>query len=121
MKWLILAIVATVLPHSSIEAVARAGELIENSIGLKLVRIPAGEFTMGSPPTERGRREDEPQRLVRISRDYYIGKFEVTRGQFRRFVQATGYKTDAERGIRGGYGVDEVTKKLVGPDKKHTW
>lgn len=99
----------------------RAGEVVENGIGLRLARIPAGEFVMGSPKTEKGRREDEPQRTVRLTRDFFIGQFEVTRGQFRRFVEATNYKTDAERGIRGGYGVDEQTGKLSGPDKKYSW
>jgi formylglycine-generating enzyme required for sulfatase activity len=88
---------------------------------MKLVQIPAGEFVMGSPPQERGRRPDEPQRRVRLSHDFYIGQYEVTRGQFRQFVTATNYKTDAERGIRGGYGFDPQTKRLSGPDKMYSW
>jgi sulfatase modifying factor 1 len=94
---------------------------IENTIGLKLVRIPAGEFTMGSPVNERGRRDDEPQRRVRLTREFFMGQCEVTRGQFRKFVESTKYLTDAERGVRGGYGYDVVTQKLAGPDKKYTW
>jgi formylglycine-generating enzyme required for sulfatase activity len=101
-------------------AVSRA-EPLKTSIGLELIPIPSGEFLMGSPATEKGRRADEPQRKVRISRAFYLGRTEVTRGQFRKFVEATGYKTDAERGIRGGYGVDPVTYKLLGPDKKYSW
>ncbi|MFM8470311.1 MAG: formylglycine-generating enzyme family protein [Limisphaerales bacterium] len=64
---------------------------------------------------------DEPQRQVRITRDFFLGQFEVTRGQFRRFVEATGFKTDAERGIRGGYGFDETKQLLAGPDKRFSW
>jgi formylglycine-generating enzyme required for sulfatase activity len=100
---------------------ARATEPIKTSIGLELIRIPDGEFTMGSPKSEKGRRADEPERRVRITRDYYLGRTEVTRGEFRSFVEATGYRTDAERGIRGGYGVDPATLKLLGPDKKFNW
>jgi formylglycine-generating enzyme required for sulfatase activity len=100
---------------------AHAGEEVENNIKMKLVRVPAGQFMMGSPTGEKGRRADEPQRLVQITRDFFIGKFEVTRGQFRRFVEATGYKTDAERGLRGGYGYDEATHKLAGPDHRYSW
>lgn len=96
-------------------------EAVTNTIGLKLVRIPAGEFVMGSPPEEKGRRDDEPQRKVRLTQAFDLGQFEVTRGQFRRFVEATGYKTDAERGIRGGYGFDEATQRLAGPDKQYSW
>jgi formylglycine-generating enzyme required for sulfatase activity len=100
---------------------ARAAEIEENAIGLKLVRVPAGEFLMGSPPLEKGRRSDEPQRRVRITRDFYLGQFEVTRGEFRRFVEATAYKTDAERGIRGGYGYEESSRQLSGPNKRYSW
>jgi sulfatase modifying factor 1 len=96
-------------------------KVVENSIGLKLVRIPAGEFMMGSPGEENGRRADEPQRRVRLMRDFFMGQREVTRGQFRKFVEATQYRTDAERGIRGGYGYDEAAQKLDGPDKKYSW
>lgn len=99
----------------------RATEPVENSLGMKLVRIPAGEFTMGSPPIEKGRREDEPQRRVRLTRDFFIGQFEVTRGQFQKFVEASGYRTEAERGLRGGYGYDEATKQLSGPDHRYSW
>lgn len=94
---------------------------VENSIGMKFVRLSAGEFTMGSPLAEKGRRPDEGRRQARIERDFFIGQFEVTHGQFRQFVEATGYKTDAERGIRGGYGYDEATNKLTGPDHRYSW
>ena len=43
----------------------------------KMVRIPAGEFTMGSPPTEPQRGSDERQHPVRLS-GYWIGETEVT-------------------------------------------
>jgi formylglycine-generating enzyme required for sulfatase activity len=99
----------------------RAADGIETSIGLALVRIPAGEFTMGSPVSEKGRRADEPQHKVRITRDFFLGRCEVTRGQFKQFVEATGYRTEAERGARGGYGVDSQSFKLLGPDKKFDW
>gem|GEM_PF-728578 len=99
----------------------RARQPVTNSIGLKLVRLPAGEFIMGSPLTEKGRRADEPQRHVRLTQDFFIGQFEVTRGQFSQFVEATGYKTDAERGLRGGYGYEEATRKLTGPDHRYSW
>jgi formylglycine-generating enzyme required for sulfatase activity len=115
-RWLLVAVLLPLLLQA-----APGIEVMTNSIGLKLVRVPAGEFVMGSPPTEKGRREDEPQRKVRLTRDFFLGQFEVTRGQFRRFVEATNYKTDAERGIRGGYGFDEAKQKLAGPDKRYSW
>ena len=84
-----------------------------NSVGMKMVLIPAGEFVMGSPDSEEGRDSDEgPQHRVRIAQPFYMATCEVTVGQFRRFVEATGYRTDAEKGVQslqdgktGGYTV----------------
>lgn len=121
MRAFIAVLVGLFLTHVHLNSSAVAEDVVANSIGMKLVRLAAGEFTMGSPPTETGRRADEPQRQVRLTKDFFIGQHEVTRGQFRRFVEATSYRTDAERGIRGGYGYDEVTNQLRGPDKKYSW
>jgi WD40 repeat protein/formylglycine-generating enzyme required for sulfatase activity len=71
---------------------------LTNSIGMKLAPTPAGKFLMGSPNDEPGRKADEsPQREVHITRPFYMGVHHVTVGQFRAFVKATGYKTDAEK------------------------
>ncbi len=60
----------------------------------EMVVIPAGSFTMGSPSREEGRDEDEgPQHQVTISKPFAVGKYEVTRGEFARFVDATGHST----------------------------
>jgi formylglycine-generating enzyme required for sulfatase activity len=85
-----------------------------NSIGMELVRIPAGEFWMGSPEEETGRLPNEgPRHRVRIRRPFYLGAREVTVGEFRQFVEATGYVTEAERDIEGGFGIDFETGKVV--------
>ena len=56
---------------------------------------------MGSPAGEEGRRDDlERQHRRVIRKPFYISETEVTVGQFRRFVAATRYRTDAERGVR---------------------
>jgi formylglycine-generating enzyme required for sulfatase activity len=66
-----------------------------------MVRINGGTFTMGSPANEPGRFGDEgPQHQVTVS-SFDIGKNQVTVGEFRRFVEATGYRTDAEKGGGG--------------------
>ena len=57
--------------------------------GHMMVVIPGGTFTMGSPPSERGRTEDELAHLVRIPRAYAISTTEVTNEQFGRFLAAT--------------------------------
>ncbi|PVV26999.1 MAG: hypothetical protein B6D79_04475 [gamma proteobacterium symbiont of Ctena orbiculata] len=56
---------------------------------------------MGSPPGEEGRDKDERQHTVCINHDFRLGKREVTVAQFRRFVQDTGYRTDAEKNTGG--------------------
>ncbi len=63
-------------------------------VGFDLVRIPAGNFSMGSATGERTAR---PVHEVRLDHDFYLGRTEVTVRQFRVFADATGYKTDAER------------------------
>ncbi|MBO4304089.1 MAG: formylglycine-generating enzyme family protein [Lentisphaeria bacterium] len=43
-----------------------------------MVKVPPGEFLMGSPSDEPGRGKDERQHKVKISEEFYIGKYEVT-------------------------------------------
>ena len=53
---------------------------------LVLRRITHGEFTMGSPTNELGRDSDEIQHQVTLTKDYYIGVFEVTQKQWERVM-----------------------------------
>jgi formylglycine-generating enzyme required for sulfatase activity len=78
-----------------------------------MIRIPAGEFWMGSPKGE-GDSDEHPQHKVNLS-EYYMDKCEVTNEQFERFVRAQGYVTDAER-LGSGYVYDEDSSKWI--DKK---
>jgi formylglycine-generating enzyme required for sulfatase activity len=57
---------------------------ITNSIGMKLVLIPKGTFTMGSPEARHSEFEAEHQ--VTISRDYYLGVYEVTQEQYENVM-----------------------------------
>ena len=56
---------------------------LPNGQRLELVRVPAGEFLMGSPEGEPDRSVDERQHRVRISRPFWMGKHEVTQAQWR--------------------------------------
>ncbi len=92
--------------------------LSDGTRGPAMVVISAGEFWMGSPESEVGREPGgaggakERRHRVKIE----LGQYEVTVGEFRRFVDATRYQTDAEQGIEGGciaYDVEEVGKVIL--------
>src|SRR5262249_4758249 len=57
-----------------------------NGVKMEFVRIPKGTFKMGSPPDEKGRKDDEFQHEVEISKDYYLGKYEVTQEQYETLI-----------------------------------
>ncbi|MFO0964332.1 MAG: SUMF1/EgtB/PvdO family nonheme iron enzyme [Gemmataceae bacterium] len=86
-----------------------------NSLGMKLVPIPAGRFTMGSSADPRNEQEHE----VVLTRPFLMGAHEVTIGQYKRFVADTGYRTRAEL-IGRCVGWDSELKKLV-PDPRFSW
>ena len=58
----------------------RPKTLISNSIGMELVLVQAGAFQMGS---DEGNADEKPIYSVRISKPFYIGKYEVTQKQWR--------------------------------------
>jgi formylglycine-generating enzyme required for sulfatase activity len=60
-----------------------------------MVWIPGGEFTMGTDG-EVGRADERPAHRVKVD-PFWMDEHEVTNAQFRRFVDATGYVTTAER------------------------
>ena len=96
----------------------------ENTIGLKMVLIPPGEFMMGSTEEEieeaiaSGKKygwmddnisamlqAESPQHRVRITKPFYMAVHEATVGQFKSFVAASGYETEAEVSKKGGEGL----------------
>lgn len=106
-----------------------------HGVELKLVKVAAKgkTFTIGSSKTEQDAvvknyfnakrpafMDLESEQEVNLSDDFYIGQFEVTRGQFRRFVEEAKYTTETEK-TDGGYGYNEKDKKFEGRDKKYSW
>ena len=57
----------------------------------ELVVVPAGWFVMGSPTSENGFNEERPQHRVEIAEPFAVSVHEVTKGEFARFVRATGH------------------------------
>jgi formylglycine-generating enzyme required for sulfatase activity len=104
-------------------------------IGMKLTLIPAGEFQMGGRESAEqtaallnkdlgeaigtGICDNEyPQHHVRITRPFFLGTYHLTRGQFRQFVVATKYKTDAEKDGKGAWG---YTGEVLDERVKFSW
>lgn len=97
---------------------------VTNSIGMQLMLLPPGEFTMGRTETQFEELlrliENDPEskknrggivtwsmlmmpaHRVRLTKPFYMGTTEVTVAQFREFADASGYKTEAEQGLNGG-------------------
>jgi formylglycine-generating enzyme required for sulfatase activity/serine/threonine protein kinase len=59
---------------------------VTNSIGMVLVHIPAGEFLMGTPENDPTKAWDEIPHRVRISKSFFMGKYEVTQAQYQKVM-----------------------------------
>ena len=59
---------------------------VTNTIGMVLIEIPAGEFTMGSPVGEKDHQDDEEQVAVTLTKPFWLGKTEVTQGQWKQVM-----------------------------------
>ena len=92
----------------------------KNSVGMKLVFITPGKFTMGSPESEPGREAQETPHEVELTKGFYMGAHEVTVGQFKQFVADTKHQTDGERDGKGAYGANEAGK-IEEMHPKFTW
>jgi formylglycine-generating enzyme required for sulfatase activity len=66
------------------------------------VLVPGGMFTIGSPASEAGRYDNEVQHQMSLSA-FTISATDVTVGEFKAFVNATGYRTSGEADGKGGY------------------
>ena len=118
--------------------------VITDGIGMKFVQVPAGEFRMGSdtaleelaaefPAYSRERlqqlTDEAPVHTVRITRGFYMGQHEVTVGQFRRFLDLSGYVPESVADGTGGYGYnrdyDPATTSrgdnFEGRDPRYSW
>ncbi len=70
---------------------------ISKPFKMEFVRIPAGDFLMGSDPTvdKDARDNEQPQHSVYLP-DYYMAKTPVTNAQYAVFVKAAGYKAHSK-------------------------
>ena len=72
------------------------GTLFADCVGCPaMIVVSSGSFTLGSPQHEAGTYGNErPMRPVAISEPFAVGVYEVTRGEFGRFVEETGYSAE---------------------------
>lgn len=82
----------------------------------EMVVIPAGSFTMGSPANESDRASNEgPQQHITFSRNFAVGRTEVTRAQYAAFVRST------RRADSGGCYTDRDFDWRLAQDASGTW
>ena len=62
-------------------------EVMTNSVGMKLARIPAGKFRMGSPGSEAERESEEVRHEVVITKSFYLGVYEVTQSEYAEVMR----------------------------------
>jgi len=80
-------LLSVMLVGSQLQAQDAPKQFIGNSIGMKLTLIPAGEFQMGSPDSDSDAADREkPQHLVKITKPFYLGVYEVTQQQYEKVM-----------------------------------
>ena len=70
-------------PEESV--LATMPKTISTSQGLKMRLVPTGTFMMGAPRRDQGRRANETERLVEITKPFYVGMREIINKEFRQF------------------------------------
>ena len=117
---------SAVAQGESLSAPLRHGEVIhdmlrDGSQGPAMVFIRGGAYIMGSLADETGRDGEERRRRAVVA-DVLIARTELTVHEFRQFVWATGYDTDAERnagGRRGCYAWDNADSDWTYRARRH--
>ncbi len=100
-------------PNETIEPGTLRTLTLGDGVEIDFVWIPAGTFTRGSSPNDPDARPDEqPARTIRISRGFWMSRFEITVAQFSAFVQNASYRTTAEY-TGGGW--------ILTPSGKREW
>ncbi|HWA98635.1 MAG TPA: SUMF1/EgtB/PvdO family nonheme iron enzyme, partial [Pirellulales bacterium] len=121
---------------------AHFGTTVEttNSVGAKMILIPPGQFLMGSTDEQVAAAQtlpdqtmlsqaaldkilnaERPQHRVVITRPWLMGATEVTIGQFRQFVAARKYVTEAEQYGFANSGEKALSDKIKESDRGLSW
>ena len=98
----------------------RKEEDLGNGVSLEMILIPAGNFKMGSPASEKGHTDYERQHKVTLTKPFYMGKYEVTQEQWEAVMgKNPSYSKNAKNPVTGVSWDDcqEFIKKLNGITK----
>ena len=106
---LILLSIPLCTPHTRGLWAAEPRDTVTNSIGMKLVAISAGQFWMGSPRLEPGRRAEERRHQVTLTTSFYLGVYEVTQGQYVRVMKENPSEF-ARDGVQGARVAGQATE-----------
>jgi formylglycine-generating enzyme required for sulfatase activity len=110
---------ATVKKHMTPAQLA-LGDPVINSVGMLLVPISAGDFQMGSPDSDSDAEDDEkPQHLVKITKPFYLGVYEVTQQQYQKVMGDRPWQGKSHL-KEGGEGLSRTYVK-EGPDYPAVW
>jgi len=109
--WYVAALITTLAAGCGTRPPSQRTVDLGDGMTLETVLIPAGSFVMGDDSTLD---DEKPAHKVTITKPFYLGKHEVTVEQFRRFIETTGYATDAEKGtgFQGAFGWNRDTKEF---------
>lgn len=85
---------------------------LPGSVPLVLVRVPAGNFMMGSASSDPAREAPElPQHKVILSKEFFVGKYEVTQGQWQAVMGSL--SNQEECGVGANRPVCQVTWQAI--------
>ena len=130
--------ICMLLAFSVAQGNVRAQSVASNSLGMKFVLVPSGEYLRGFDSSNQRERQfdvvhqysnkqsirnETPAHKTVITKSFEIAVKEVTIGQFREFVDATGHRTDAEKngGALGCFPEEKNYVDRFHKDPKITW
>jgi len=114
--WMAIASLGWVAVLPAAEPGAKPEQMTIAGLGIVMVKVPAGTFRMGNPEA-RGSNDEGPAHQVTLTKDFWMGATTITVGQWRHFVETTGYVTEAEFNHTGIF----VKRDDPGPQRYLSW
>jgi formylglycine-generating enzyme required for sulfatase activity len=87
--------------------IAARPDTLTTRLGQTLKLVLPGEFEMGAGRREPGRRSNEIQKQIKLTRPYYLGEHEVTNAEYKKF------KSQHDSGVLGRALLDEADRPVV--------